>query len=212
VVEGCGSETAGEITQEGLLGTAAARRGHFLLESGHHGDLWLDLELLCLHPWQIERSAASLAKRLSGHRVEAVCGPLNEGAFVALLVASRLDVEFSYVERLERPRSDQSFSVEYRLPRALRGSVRGKRVAIVDDVINAGLAARGTYADLLACGAVPVALASLLVLGESAAHFAEEKNILLISLANHPNRIWTPEECPLCTAGARLDRPSAMGL
>ncbi|MBV9280109.1 MAG: orotate phosphoribosyltransferase [Chloroflexi bacterium] len=199
-------EAASEMTLEGLTGSAA-RRGHFLLESGHHGDLWLDLELLCLHPRQVERCAASLAEQLRRLAVEAVCGPLNEGTFVALLVASRLDVEFSYAERFERPGSDELFPVEYRLPGSLRASVRGRRVAIVNDVINAGSAVRGTHADLLACGAEPVALASLLVLGESAARFAREKTIPLISLGHYPTRIWTPEECPLCAVGASLDRP-----
>ena len=26
------------------------RKGHFKLESGHHGDTWLNLELLCVQP------------------------------------------------------------------------------------------------------------------------------------------------------------------
>jgi len=29
---------------ENVLELLSARRGHFLLESGHHGDLWFDLE------------------------------------------------------------------------------------------------------------------------------------------------------------------------
>ena len=36
--------------QEDVLRPVPARRGHFLLESGHQGDRWLDLELLCLRP------------------------------------------------------------------------------------------------------------------------------------------------------------------
>jgi orotate phosphoribosyltransferase len=35
-----------------------ARRGHFRLESGHHGSLWLDLERLCLRPDPIRELAA----------------------------------------------------------------------------------------------------------------------------------------------------------
>ncbi len=43
----------------------ASRKGHFLLESGHHGDLWLDLELLCLRPGPVRRIAVELAAQLS---------------------------------------------------------------------------------------------------------------------------------------------------
>lgn len=188
-----------------LLGPTVARWGHFVLESGHHGDLWLDLELLCLRPRQLEGLAASLADELRDLGVDAVCGPLNEGAFIALMVASRLDVEFTYAERLEETGRDGLFPVRYRLPRALRGRVRGKRVAIVNDVINAGSAVRGAHADLLACGAVPVAVAALLVLGDAAARFATKNGMRLITLAQRPNRVWTPEECPLCAAGTPLD-------
>src|SRR2546425_3193100 len=113
------------------------KKGHFTLESGHHGDLWMDLEALCLRPNEIRPFAEALAVQLSKHHVEAVCGALNEGAFVALMVASALDVEFSYAERFPNQQSDALFPVAYRVPRVLRDKVRGKRIAIVNDVVNA---------------------------------------------------------------------------
>ena len=191
--------------QQEVIGVLAPRKGHFRLESGHHGDLWLDLELLCLHPPKLRPFATELARRLSSHNVEAVCGPLVEGAFVALMIASELDVEFFYAERFDPPRSDALYPVKYRLPDALRGKVRGKRVAIVNDVINAGSAVRGTFADLKVCGAEPVVMATLLVLGSSASSFAAGNNITLESLASLPNALWLPSECPLCASGVPLE-------
>ena len=73
-----------------------ARRGHFELESGHHGELWLDLESLCRKPDVVRQLASELAHRLSQYRPEVVCGPLVEGAFVGLLVAQEMNVEFVY--------------------------------------------------------------------------------------------------------------------
>ncbi|HLJ66866.1 MAG TPA: phosphoribosyltransferase family protein [Chloroflexota bacterium] len=193
------------MTPDELLGATVARPGHTVLESGHHGELWLDLELLCLRPRELERAVALLAEELRSFDVEAVCGPLNEGAFVALMVASRLDVEFTYAGRFEEKGGDRLFPVQYRLPRALRSWVAGKRVVIVNDVINAGSAVRGAHATLLDCGAVPIAIAALVVLGDAATHFAAENNLRLISLAQWPNRIWIPAECPLCAVGVPLD-------
>lgn len=37
-----------DMTPDELMDSAVARSGHFLLESGHHDDLWPDLALLCL--------------------------------------------------------------------------------------------------------------------------------------------------------------------
>lgn len=38
------------------------RNGHFQFESGHHGDVWLALELLCLKPDSIRPLARELAR------------------------------------------------------------------------------------------------------------------------------------------------------
>src|SRR3954467_5079246 len=143
---------------EPFLEHVAARSGHFLLESGHHGDLWLDLESLCLDPARVQPFASELAKRLAPFGVEAVCGPLVEGAFVALMVASELRSEFYYAERLESTSGDGGCSATYRIPTAIRGRLQGKRVAIVNDVINAGAAVRGAYSDLNRCGAETVVM------------------------------------------------------
>ncbi len=191
--------------QTKMLSLLAQRKGHFRLESGHHGDLWLNLELLCLRPERVQPMAVELAKRLSRHNIQVVCGPLVEGAFVALMVAAELGVEFTYSEKFVRPNSHGLYPVEYRLPRALCSQVRGKRVAIVNDVINAGSAVRGTFADLINCGAQPVAVGALLVLGSSAVSFASDRRIALESLASVPNILWLPSECPLCSSGVPLD-------
>ena len=181
------------------------KKGHFTLESGHHGDVWMDLEALCSKPNEIRPFAEALAVRLSKHQVEAVCGALNEGAFVALMVASALDVEFAYAERFANPKSDALFPVEYRVPRVLRDKVRGKRVAIVNDVINAGSAVRGALRDLEICGANVVAIGALLVLGSSASRLAADNHVALEAGAQLENSVWLPSECPLCAAQVPLE-------
>ncbi len=184
------------------------RRGHFCFESGHHGDSWLDLELLCLRPAPIRRLAAELAARLEKHQIDVVCGPLVEGAFVALMVAAELDVPFTYSERLARDAEGGLFPFKYELPRGLRRSVAGKRVAIVNDVINAGSAVRGTLIDLRVVGANPVAIGTLAVLGDSASQLATENELTLETIVALPNQLWTPSECPLCARNLPLSEPA----
>lgn len=190
---------------EKVLELLSARKGHFLLESGHHGDLWLDLESLCLHPRRVQTVAAELAGSLSALAVDTICGPLVEGAFVALMVALQLGVQFTYSERFARPAESGLFPAGYRVPAPLREGLRGKRVAIVNDVINAGSAVRGTFADLEQCGATVVAISALLVLGTAAPAIASSKGVPLQSVATLPNNLWTPSECPLCTSGVSLE-------
>lgn len=179
------------------------RPGHYVLESGHHGDLWLDLESLFFRPALVRRQADTLAERIAAHAPEVVCGPLVEGAFVALMAAERLALPFTYAEPWRRG-GEGLFPVGYRLPPALRPLVNGRRVAIVNDVINAGSAVRGTLADLRACGAQPAVIATLAVLGDSARRLADENGLPLETLCELPNRIWRPDECALCAQGLPL--------
>jgi orotate phosphoribosyltransferase len=201
-----------EIVQEQVLELMSARKGHFLLESGHHGDLWLDLESLCLGPQRVQIVVAELAEPLSKLEVDAVCGPLVEGAFVALMVALLLNVQFTYSERFARSAEGGLFPAGYRVPEPLRHGLRGKRVAIVNDVINAGSAMRGTFADLEDCGAVVVDISALLVLGTAAPAFTSSKGVPLRSVATLPNNLWSPSECPLCVSGVPLEDIAAFAV
>jgi orotate phosphoribosyltransferase len=191
--------------QEKVLELLSARQGHFLLESGHHGDLWLDLETLCFQPQRVQQIATELANLVSPLNAEAICGPLVEGAFVGLMVALQLNLPFVYSERFARPTESGLFPAGYRVPAPLREGLRGKRVAIVNDVINAGSAVRGTFADLEECGAKIVGIGALLVLGTAAPEFASSKDVPLVSVTALPNHLWTAQECPLCAAGVALE-------
>jgi orotate phosphoribosyltransferase len=197
---------------EQVLELLSARKGHFLLASGHHGDLWLDLEALCLHPRHVQTIAVTQAEPLSELGADVVCGPLVEGAFVALMVALQLNARFIYAERFALPAEDGLFPAGYRVPAPLREGLRGKRVAIVNDVINAGSALRGTFADLENCGAIIVDISALLVLGTAAAGFAASKGVPLRSAATLPNTLWSPSECPLCAAGIPLEDVAAFAV
>jgi orotate phosphoribosyltransferase len=188
-----------------ILSLFDSRKGHFRFESGHHGNLWLNLELLCLRPARVKPFAKKLAGQLAPHKIEAVCGPLVEGAFVAQIVAEELDVDFFYAERFVEPSLNSLYPVNYRLPEGQREKVRGKRVAIVNDVINAGSAVRGAFTDLVDCDAQPVVLGALLVLGSKASELAIEWNVPLETLATLKNDLWLPSECPLCGSGVPLD-------
>ena len=188
-----------------FLSSVNGRRGHFKLESGHHGDLWLQLETLCLRPRTMLPFAAQLAKRLAPYKVEVICGPLVEGAFVALLTAAELGCEFTYAERFANPDRGAMFPIEYHVPQAVELAVRGRRIAIVNDVISAGSAVRGTLTDLQALRAKVVAIGAPLVLGDEFVNFATERRIALEALQRMPYNLWTPQECPLCSAGEPLE-------
>ena len=149
-------------------------------------------------PRSLRPYAARLARLLGPHRVEAVCRPLVEGALLAQMVAEELDVEFYFAEQFIRAGANDLYPVGYRIPAALRDRILGKRIAVVDDVINAGSAVRGAVEDLEACGAQLIAIGSLLVLGLHARAFAASKRVALETLAYlAKNDLWEPSSCPV---------------
>jgi orotate phosphoribosyltransferase len=188
-----------------LSSLVPAREGHFRLESGHHGRLWLDLEALFVDPDRVGPIVDVLAEKLRAHDVSAVCGPLVGGAFLAQALAMALRAEFWFTERVIPVESHGLFPAEYHVPRSLRGQVEGKRVAIVDDAISAGSAVRGTYAELQARGAHPVVVATLLALGSAGLSYFSDKRVPVIPMAQLPYELWPPDECPLCALGVPLE-------
>ena len=185
---------------EGLLALAAARNGHFLLESGHHGDLWLDLDQMFTRPGLLQPFIAALAEQIAPYQPDGICGPFMGGAFVANALATLLGLEFYYSERL----APAGQAVSYHIPPKVGGRLAGKRLVVVDDAINAGSAVRGTWAALQSYGANLVGVGALLLLGNTAP--AWFRPIPVLAVAQLPeNQIWTPAGCPLCAANVPLE-------
>jgi orotate phosphoribosyltransferase len=194
-----------DISATGFVNLVSGRRGHFKLESGHHSSLWLDLDALFTSSQRIDPFVDALADALREFDVSLVCGPLLGGAFLAQLVARALDVEFCHTERvmLRDGREGQGlYNARYHLPTAFRERVRGARVAMVDDVMSAGSALRGTCAELEARGAIPVVTGALLVLGTTGESWFAARGTPVVAVAREKFDLWTPDQCPLCAAGS----------
>ena len=171
----------------GLLDLIPARHGHFAYTSGDHGDLWLDLDALFAHPRRLRPYVSALADLLPP--CDVVCGPLTGGAYLAHAVADALDTDFAWTEG-----------------RILTGDVTDRRVAIVDDAINAGSAVSAAAEAITAARGRIVAVAALLTLGAAPATIA---GIPVRSLATVPSHLWPAATCPRCAAGAPPSVPPA---
>jgi orotate phosphoribosyltransferase len=191
-----------------IFASLAARRGHFLLESGLHADLWLTLDALFVDPDAIAPLVIALGDRLRLHNIAAVCGPLTGGAFLAQAIAIQLGMAFYYTEPVAEGRG--LFAAEYRLPLELRRHARERRVAVVDDIISAGSSVRATVQALEDAGASTAVVGALLILGTTAIdHFAGRK-IPIESLARRDFATWKPHDCPLCEQCVPLEEPGRL--
>ncbi len=185
------------------------RRGHFLLESGHHTNLWLTLDALFVDLSGMAPPIHALADRLRPYDVSAVCGPLLGGAFLAQALATTLGVSFYYTESGRARSAESLFNARYELSPALRERVRGSRVAVVDDAISAGSSVRATVDALGEAGASVAVVAALFVLGDVAEKHFQQRGIPIESLETRELVLWEPRDCPLCREGSPLEDPQS---
>jgi orotate phosphoribosyltransferase len=198
-VVGLGRTLRGEQGKDGrvdsgVMGLVRPRWGHFELGTGYHGDVWLELDELFLRPARLQPYIDSLAEQLSQHQVDAVCGPAEGGAFLALGLAIKLGAAFLPAYR------EPAAVAGYRLP-SVPGGIAGWRVALADDAVNAGTAIRACFVELRAGAAVPVAVAALLALGPAQAVVSDTMSLPLYAAGQVDSQAWPAAQCPLCASG-----------
>ncbi len=186
---------------DGLLAMVGGRRGHFVMESGHHSDLWLDLDSLFTEPRRVAPYVARLAERLGPYEAEVVCGPLLGGAFVAQSLAQALSVDFAWTERIGPSQADGLYRARYRVPPALADRLSGRRVALVDDAMSAGSSLRASRDAVTARGAIPVVVGALMLLGGRGSDFFVAAGLPVEAVLRTRYDSWAPRDCPLCAAG-----------
>ena len=167
------------------------RTGHFIYESGHHGDTWLDLDALIARPARLADLSRRLAERLRTVVADMVCGPLEGGAFVAHWIAHELHLRFAYASRAVTPDGPR-----YAVPNGF--PIAGQRVILVDDAINVGSAALATARALADRGAEVTAVAGLLLCTPQGAAVGEALEVPQAYLVEIPRTTWTPGDCPHC--------------
>jgi len=186
----------------GIAVLARPQPGHFDLATGYHGDLWLDLNALFLRPALLRPHVRWLAGQLGAHDIDAVCGPLDGGAFLAQAVADVLDAAFlpAYRDPAKKPAG-------YHLP-PVTESISGWRVAVTDDAVNAGTAVRACAAELRSQAAQPVAVGALLALGPAALNVGVDLSLPFYPVETMTSQVWPADNCPLCAEGTPVTRPS----
>ena len=200
-----------EVSSAAFFELVAGRSGHFRMESGYHSDRWLDLDTLFTEPLRVPPFVDHLVTLLRPLAVDAICGPLLGGAFLAQWVARELETDFWYTAPV-RSTAEGLFTVRYALPGTLVRRASGRRVAMVDDVMSAGSSLRATHTELQARGAEPVAAGALLVLGTIGEQYFTEHRLPVLAAARSDFNSWSPEDCPHCADGVVLERVATTAL
>lgn len=135
-----------------LESSGAILRGHFILASGRHSDVYFEKFRVLERPDVLSALCAEIAAHYDANEFDAVAGPTTGGIIIAFEVARQLGLPAVYVENEDGKKT-------------LR---RGKtlpsesRILIVDDVLTTGVSLAETRDAIVAAGGKVVAFAVLI--------------------------------------------------
>jgi orotate phosphoribosyltransferase len=175
--------------------TGALMRGHFLLTSGLHSDIYLQSALVLQRPADAEKLGDALAAPFRGDGIQTVLAPAIGGILVSHEVARALGIRALFTER------------EGGVMRLRRGFslAPGERCLVVEDVMTTGGSIREVVTCVEEAGGTVVGVGSLIDRSGGTARFTVKR----VALATVKAETWKPEECPLCRGGGRAVKPGS---
>lgn len=117
-----------------LEDSGAILRGHFLLASGRHSDVYFEKFRVLEQPHVLSALCTEIADHFGGHGIEAVAGPTTGGIIIAFEVARQMGLPAVYVENED---GRKTLRRNKTLP-------AGQKVLIVDDVLTMGTSLIGS--------------------------------------------------------------------
>jgi orotate phosphoribosyltransferase len=183
-------------------------KDHFVYISGDHGSGWIDKDAIYPHTERIERLCRAMANLVRGWNIEVVCGPATGGLIIAEWAAHELGVLSIFAEHAQVPQG-ASLRGRFELRRGYDHLVSGKRVLVVDDIVNTGLSLRQTAEAVRSAGGLVVGGACLVTRGNvDAAGLGVERFLYLLE---YKIPAWPGSECDLCRRGVPINTHYAHG-
>jgi orotate phosphoribosyltransferase len=181
---------------------------HFVYISGDHGSGWIDKDAIYPHTENIERLCRQMARGVQDWGAEVVCGPATGGLIVAEWAAHELGALSTFTEHDPSP-SEGALRGRFILRRGYDALVHGKRVLVVDDIVNTGLSLRQTVDAVRGSGGLVVGAGCLVSRGNvAAAGLGVERYHYLLE---YRIPAWPAAECPLCRQGVPVNVRYAHG-
>jgi len=115
---------------------ALLENDHFVNIKGRHSSRWLDKDAVNSHLPLVKELCQLLWKASSPLEPEIICGPAIGGLIVAMWTAHLAGLPSVFAEH--RPAKEEELRGKFELRRGYDALVKGKRVLVVDDVVNSG--------------------------------------------------------------------------
>jgi orotate phosphoribosyltransferase len=187
---------------------ALIQNDHFVYISGDHGSGWIDKDAIYPHTARIERLCRDLANCVRSWNAEVVCGPATGGLIIAEWAAHELGILSVFAEH-DPTTQGQALRGRFLLRRGYDHVVSGKRVLVVDDIVNTGLSLRQTAEAVHSAGGRVMGAACLVNRGNvAAAGLGVDRFAYLLE---YLIPAWPAADCKLCRENVPINTRYAHG-
>jgi orotate phosphoribosyltransferase len=188
------------MTQEEIYSlfrdTGALLEGHFVLSSGLHSPRYIQCAKILQHPKHAERLCREIADRFRDRMVEVVIAPALGGIVVGQEVGRQLGARTIFAER-------EQGTLVLRRGFEIRP---GERVLVCEDVITTGGSVEEVLEIVRSAGGILLGVGAIVDRSGGRATFEDFYPIATLDV-----KTYTPENCPLCSAGLAVQRPGSRG-
>jgi orotate phosphoribosyltransferase len=182
-----------------LENRGAVMRGHFILSSGRHSDLFVQKFRVLEDPRLTQRFGEAIAASFPDG-FDVVASPAVGAILLGFATALAADARMIFAEReQERMQFRRGFQLAPR-----------ERALVVEDVITTGGSAREVVELVRASGGEPVGIGALID-REDPARFSD-LGVPLRALVSVDAPSWSASECPLCAANEPVTDPGSRRL
>jgi orotate phosphoribosyltransferase len=175
---------------------------HIVYTSGKHGSAYVNKDAVYPNTARVAELCRHLADAARPHRPEVVCGPAMGGIILAQWTGHHLGLPAVFAEKA----SDGGGMA---LRRGYDRLVAGKRVLVVEDILNTGGSIKEAIAAVRNAGGDVVATAALVNRGAVTA--ADVGAPALVALLDVALDAWDAEACPLCRDGVPINTDVGKG-
>ncbi len=176
---------------------------HVVYTSGKHGSAYVNKDAVYPHTTRVAALGAMLAEAARDWAPEVVCGPALGGIVLSQWTAHALGVPSVFAEKA--PDDPEAML----LGRGYDDLVRGRRVLVVEDILNTGVSVRRAVAAVRAAGGEVVGVAALCNRGGLIARDLDVP--VLAALVDLALEAWDEANCPLCRDGVPVSTDVGKG-
>lgn len=173
----------------------ALLKGHFLLSSGLHSDIYFEKFQVLQYPEHVEALCLILAKRFEKEKIDVVVGPTTGGIIISYQMGKNLGKRAIFAERENDKRI---FKRGFQL-------AEGERTLVVDDVMTTGGSVKEVVELVEKHRGEIVGIGMLLDRSGGKIQF----DYRFEALATVTAKTFDPSGCPLCKQNLPLVKPGS---